>query len=67
MNNYMPQKWGVIIYPYPKPNADLVRLLLKLGHGWVIKCHKKMGAIIYPCPSLKRMQSEKGNNQLPNL
>ena len=41
----------VITHPYPKFNCGLVELPLKLRHGWIIKSHKKLDAVINPCPN----------------
>ena len=37
----------VITYPYPNLKGGLVKLLLKLGHGWVITSHIKWCMIDY--------------------
>ena len=41
---------NIIVYPWAKFNGSLVKLLLKLGHGWGTKSHRKLwDVIIYPC------------------
>ena len=42
ISNYIHVKhWAVIICPCPNFDGGLVKLLLKLGHGWVITSHRK--------------------------
>ena len=44
--------WDVITHPCPNFNSSLIKLLLKLGNGWVITSHLYVDIIVYPCPYL---------------
>ena len=47
------KEWDVIYHPRPNFNGSFVKLLLKLGHGWVIPSHRKNCFVItYPCFNL---------------
>ena len=53
ISNYIHVKHrAAIIHPYSSFNSGLVKLLLKMWHGWVIIFHRKknMDVITYACP-----------------
>ena len=61
ISNYIHVKQSdVITHPYPNFNSNLAKLLLKLGHEWVIIAHTKQCVIIYPCPNPSETKLIKG-------
>ena len=46
LNNIHTFLWDVITHPCPNFNGSLVKLPLKLGHGWVITSHIKLWMLL---------------------